>query len=134
MGKYIRGFFWLLTGWFFAYDLYLWGGLAVTPTVGRELSEQASLQSPLAATYLFLGQVAVDAAGLSSKAADYAGRKFPAQIADRESARQLIVSRFLAAQRAQGRLAYYGAPILLVLSLVLHARRQKPIRSFGAKD
>ena len=133
MGKTIRGLFWILTGWFFAYDIYLWGGLAITPTIGKQLREQASVNSPLAATYLFLGRHAVGAAGMSGRATDYAAREFREEVADTQSAPQLIVARFLAAQSASGRLAYYGAPILLVLSMLLHIRRQKPIRSFGTK-
>lgn len=133
MGKFVRAVFWLLAGLFLAYDLYLWGGLAITPTTGIQLRAQASVQSPIAATYLFLGRHLVVATGKSAQAVEFAGKRFPEQIADRESARQTILSRFLAAQSASGSLAYYGAPLLLVLSLVLHARRQKPIRSFGRK-
>jgi len=133
MEKAFRMVLWGLTGLFFAYDIYLWGGLAVTPTIGKQLREQASLQSPLAATYLFLGRHAVDAAGLSGRAADFAASKFPEQIADLESAPQLILARFLSAQSASGSLAYYGAPILLLLSMVLHVRRPRQIRSFGTK-
>lgn len=133
MGKYIRTLFWLLTGLFFAYDLYLWGGLAITPTIGKQLREQASLQSPIAASYLFLGRHAVDAVGQSDEARDFAARRFPALVADGEVSRRMILTRFLAAQSATGSLAYYGAPLLLLLSMALHARRQKPIRSFGRK-
>jgi hypothetical protein len=133
MGKTVRGLFWILTGWFFAYDIYLWGGLAITPTIGQQLRERASVQSPIAATYLFVGRKAVDAAGLSDRAVRYAASEFPKEIADTQSPPQLIVARFLSAQSASGRLAYYGAPILLVLSMLLHVRRQKPIRSFGTK-
>jgi len=133
MGKFVRALFWLLTAVLFAYDLVLWGGLAVTPTIGPRLREQASLQTPIAATYLWLGRQSVMAAGKSSEAMAFAARRFPEQVADLESSRQSIVIRFLSAQSATGTLAYYGAPILLVLSLVLHARRPKQIRSFGRK-
>ena len=133
MGKFVRALFWMLTGLFFAYDLYLWGGLAVTPTVGKQLRAQASLQSPIAASYLFLGRHAVGALGRNAEASDFAARRFPALVADDQGNRQMILTRFLAAQSATGTLAYYGAPLLLVLSLLLHARRQKPIRSFGRK-
>ena len=133
MEKFARSMFWFLTAGLFAYDLYLWGGLAVTPRIGNELRDQASVQSPLAATYLFLGRVVVDAAGRSSQAMAYAAERFPEQVADREGSRQMILTRFLSAQKATGTLAYYGAPLLLLLSLFLHARRPKQIRSFGQK-
>ena len=134
MGKFARGFCWLLAFWCLAFNLYTWGGLAVTPTIGKHLRQQASMHSPLAATYLFAGGKAVDAAGQSRKAMDHAARRFPAQVADLESPRQTIVERFVSAQSASARLAYYGAPWFLVLSLVLHARRPKRIRSFGVRD
>ncbi|MEO7251141.1 MAG: hypothetical protein ABIW30_00860, partial [Arenimonas sp.] len=97
------------------------------------LIDRASVQSPLAATYLFLGRAAVNAAGRSAPAMAFAAERFPEQVADSESSRQLILTRFLAAQKAGGTLAYYGAPLLLLLSLFLHARRPKQIRSFGQK-
>ncbi len=133
MAKIVRTVFWLLTALFFAYDFALWGGLAITPTVGKELRAQASLQSPIAASYLFAGRNLVSLAGWQDGAVAFAAKRFPEQIADRESLPQSILSRFLAAQSASGTLAYYGAPILLVLSMVLHARRQKQVRSFGRR-
>ena len=133
MGRWVRAACWILAFWFLAYNLYTWGGLAVTPTIGKQLRERSSLQSPIAASYLFLGRHAVSSAGLADRARLYAQRQFPEQVADTEGSRQLILTRFLAAQSAAGRLAYYGAPLLLVLSLVLHARRPRQIRSFGRR-
>jgi hypothetical protein len=133
MGKFIRAFFWLLMALAFGYDLYLWGGLALTPGVGPRLREQASLQTPIAATYLFIGRKSVTSTGNSAGAVDYAARQFPGLVKDLDSSRQSIVDRFLSAQSARGTAAYYGAPILLVLSLVLHLLRQKQVRSFGNK-
>ncbi|MCX7042074.1 MAG: hypothetical protein NT117_05210 [Gammaproteobacteria bacterium] len=134
MGKFVRATCWILAGWFLAYNLYVWGGLAVTPLAGKQLREQATLQSPIAASYLFLGRHAVSAAGLADRARDRAGKLFADEIADTDSLPQLILNRFLAAQSPSARLAYYGAPLFLVLSLVLHARRPKQIRSFGRRD
>lgn len=134
MGRLIRAMCWILTGWFLAYNMYVWGGLAVTPAIGKQLREQATVQSPIAASYLFLGRHAVSAAGLSDRAMARSGKLFAEAIADTESVPQLILDRFLAAQSPSARLAYYGAPLLLVLSLVLHARRPKQIRSFGRRD
>ena len=45
--------------------------------------------------------------------------------------RTLAVRRFVSAQGAWASLCYYLAPVLLVLSFVLHALRQKQVRSFG---
>ena len=134
MGRFVRAMCWMLAGWFLAYTLYVWGGLAVTPSIGKQLRDQATLQSPIAASYLFLGRHAVSAAGLSDRARIRSGKLFAEQIADTESLPQRILNRFLAAQSPSARLAYYGAPLLLVLSLVLHARRPKQVRSFGRRD
>ena len=134
MGKFVRALCWILTGWFFAYNLYLWGGLAVTPTIGKQLREQSSLQSPIAASYLFLGRHAVMKSGQSDRARIHAGKLFEAEIADTQSIPQMVLTRFLAAQSPLARLSYYGAPLLLVLSLVLHVRRPRQIRSFGRRD
>jgi hypothetical protein len=132
-GKVVRAFFWLLTGWFFAYDLYLWGGLAVTPTIGKQLTEMALVRSPIAATYLYLGRTAVNAVGQADRAREFAAKRFPEEIADDKSSPLTILNRFLSAQSAAGTMMYYGAPLLLLLSVVLHVRRQKPIRSFGGQ-
>lgn len=134
MGKWFRAACWILAAWFLASSLYTWGGLAVTPTIGKQLREQSSLQSPLAASYLFVGRHAVSSAGLADRARLHAQARFPEQVADTESPPQLVLTRFLAAQSAAGRLAYYGAPLLLVLSLVLHVRRPRQVRSFGRRD
>ena len=133
MGKMIRALVFLLAGLFLAYDLYVWGGLAVTPVIGPKLREQASVQSPIAASYLFLGRHAVNAAGRARPAMEFAAKRFPEQVVDTEVSRETILSHFLGAQSAAAGLAYYGAPLLLVLSLLLHLRRPKPIRSFGRK-
>lgn len=133
MAKWTRALIWLITGLFFAYDLYLWGGLAITPTVGTQLRQMASVRSPIAASYLFLGRHTVNAAGREEQARVFAQKRFPTLIPGDDGSPLLIVERFLTAQSATGTLFYYGAPVLLLLSLVLHARRQKPIRSFGRK-
>lgn len=134
MGKWVRGAVWLVTAWMLFQNLYLWGGLAITPGIGKQLREQASVQSPLVATYAFLGRHLLAATGLEDRAVAHAAERFPRQVADTESPPQTLVPRFLAAQSAGEALDHYGAPLLLVLSLVLHARRQKPIRSFGVRD
>ena len=133
MGKYIRALFWMLAVLAFGYDLYLWGGLALTPGVGPRLREQASLQTPIAATYLLIGRKSVTTVGKTTDAVDFAARQFPELVKDLESSRQSIVDRFLAAQSPLGTSAYYGAPFFLVLSLVLHLTRQKQVRSLGTK-
>lgn len=133
MGKVVRPILWLLAAVALAYDIFLWGGLSMTPVIGPRLREQASMETPIAALYLGMGRQSVIAAGKVPEAVAFAERQFPGDVLDTDSARQSIVPRFLAAQSTVSRLAYYGAPVLLVLSLVLHLLRQKPIRSLGRK-
>jgi hypothetical protein len=134
MGPWIRAIAWLATLWMFARSLLLWGGLALTPGIGKPLREQASIHSPLVATYLAIGRLALPAVGLDDRARRHVAASFGPQIADTDSPPQTLVPRFMAAQSASQRLNHYGAPLMLVLSLVLHARRQRRIRSFGGRD
>ena len=133
MGSKIRTVSWLLALVFLGFDLYLWGGLAITPVVGKALREEASLRSPLAATYLFAGRKTVNALGREDASVAFAARQIRAGVLSDPGPQEVVVQRVLAAQSATGTLCYYGAPILLLLSLALHVRRQKPIRSFGAR-
>lgn len=132
MGAKIRLVFWLLTAICFGYNFYLWGGLEATPQVGKQLMRDAPFSSPLAATYMFLGRKINGTIGRVDEAREFAARRFPELVANPELVQNLAVPRFLAAQSLAGRLAYYGAPLLLLLSFVLHVRRQKPIRSLGS--
>jgi hypothetical protein len=134
MGSKLRGFIWVVAFWLLTVDLYTWGGLALTPSIGKQLREQASAQSPIAATYLFLGRHAVHAAGLDDRARTRVAQRYPQEVAEIDGPHETVLLRFLSAQSGTDRLAYYGAPLLLVLSLVLHVRRQKPIRSFGTRN
>lgn len=133
MGSKIRTVFWIVTFLFTGFDLYQWGGLAVTPVIGKQLREQATVRSPIAATYLYLGRKSVDLAGRADPAMAFAARHIRAGVLDDPGPPEAIVQRILAAQSATSALCYYGAPLLLVLSLALHAARQKPIRSLGAR-
>ena len=133
MAAKVRTFFWFLTAICFAYDLYLWGGLKATPEVGRYLMKEAPTQSPLAATYMFVGEKIIAFIGISAASREFAARKFPVLVAHPESLQYLAVVQFRRAQDLWGSFCYTFAPALLVLSLVLHWMRLKPIRSFGAR-
>jgi hypothetical protein len=132
MGPKIRLFFWLLTAIFFGYDFYLWGGLEGTPVIGKELMKEAPFQSPMAATYMFLGKKINGSLGTQDASREYARRHFPELVAHPEKVENLAVYRFLDAQSFGESMMYYGAPLLLVLSFVLHMMRQKQVRSLGS--
>ena len=133
-GAKLRAICWLLTGLFFAYDLFAWGGLALVPKLGDQLRHDAGLHSPLAATYLAAGRFIVLKAGQGEKARQFAESQFPGMPTHGETDRRHALGEVLTAQKSFGTLAYYGAALLGLLSLALHATRQKPIRSFGRRD
>jgi hypothetical protein len=134
MSVKIRAFLWFLTAICFAYDFYLWGGLRNTPLIGAQLMEEAPFDSPLASSYLFIGNRVVATFGHREEAREFAARRFPELVANPAEVEHLAVRRFLAAQSFWGTLCYYLGPVLLALSLVLHVMRQKRIRSLGAPD
>lgn len=131
MGLGIRLVFWLLTAISFGYNFHLWGGLDATPVIGKQLLKEAPFESPLAATYMYLGRKIGGTLGTRDAAVAFAARKFPEFTSQPELVQTLAVRRFVSAQGAWASLCYYLAPILLVLSFVLHAMRQKQVRSLG---
>jgi len=134
MHKYLRPAMWLLTAWLFWHDFYLWGGLNDLKGVGRALVAAAKFETPLASGYMFVGSQLNGLLGRSEKAQAKAALRIPQCVAHPERLEYMAVDQVLDAQGAFDRLAYRGAPLLLVLSLVAHWLRQKRIRSFGMRD
>ena len=134
MGKLYTRFLpacWVLAVLLLAQNLFLWGGVAVTPQVGDRIMDQASLQSPVAWTYLVFGKLSVNPIGLSDSARNYAAGRFSAVYPDVALDEHTALDRLLAAQGALFRTAYWLGPIFLVLAIVLQTIKPKPIRSFG---
>lgn len=129
-GAKIRTLCWLLAGALLIYDFAVWGGLAVMPKLGDKLRQDASLHSPLAATYLGVGGFIVEKSGQADAARAFAAGHFRNLPAPEETDRRHALADVLAAQKSLGNFAYYGAPLLGLLSLVLHIIRPKAIRSF----
>src|SRR4029078_8449177 len=98
---------------------FLWGGVAVTPKIGAWITNQASIQSPIAWTYLAAGRQAVDVLDIEHAASDYADKHFsalyPAVVLDQHTA----LDQLLNSQDSLLRTVYLGAPILLLLSIIL---------------
>jgi hypothetical protein len=124
-------FCWLMAVLLIAQNLYLWGGVAVTPKVGDRIMDQALLESPIAATYLVIGEKTVTPLGIEASARDYAASHFSEVYPDVALDEHTALNRLLVAQSALLRTAYWAAPIFLLLSIVLQAIKPKPIRSFG---
>jgi hypothetical protein len=134
MGKLYSRFLpacWLLAVVLMLQNLYLWGGVAVTPQIGDRIMNQASLQSPVAWTYLVFGKLTVHPLGLDSAAQEYAAKNFSAVYPEVALDEHTALDRLLAAQSALLRTAYWAGPIFLLLSIVLQLAKPKPIRSFG---
>lgn len=129
MYKRITAFSWLLTVLFLGYNLFYWGGLAVTPGLGDALSFKAPRENILIGLYLSAGRQTVVLGGMPDSARRFAagrlGDQLPGLVA------QPSIEGALLAQDWIGRAAFYGAPLLLVLSIVLSYFRPKPIRSLG---
>jgi hypothetical protein len=134
MGKLYTRFLpacWVLGLLFMAQNLFLWGGVAVTPQIGDRIMDQASLQSPVAWTYLVFGKLSVNPIGLSDSARNYAAGRFSAVYPDVALDEHTALERLLDAQNALVRTSYWAAPIFLLFAIVLQLVKPKPIRSFG---
>src|SRR5436190_20776703 len=91
-------FCWVFGLLLLAHNLFLWGGVAVTPKVGDRIMNQASLQSPVAWTYLALGKQTVNPFGLDKAAVDYAAGHFSAVYPDVATDEHTALDRLLTAQ------------------------------------
>lgn len=114
-------------------NLYLWGGLAVTPRIGNRLVAQATLQDPLATTYLQLGRFAVESTGFEEGARQHAAERFSNIYRDLKFDDYTMLRRVLAAQSGLEALRYHATPWLLLLSLALHLFASPWIKSFIRK-
>lgn len=124
---------WVIAVLLMAQNLFLWGGVAVTPQVGDRIMDQASLQSPVAWTYLVFGKQTVKPLGLDDSARDYAAKHFSSVYPDVALDEHTALDRLLAAQGAFLRLAYWAGPIFLGLAIVLQVIKPKQIRQFGTR-
>lgn len=124
-------FCWAVAVLLMLHNLFLWGGVAMTPQVGDRILNQSSLQSPLAWSYLMFGKQTVNPLGLEQSARDYAAGHFSAVYPEVALDEHTALDRVLAAQGAFLRSAYWGGPIFLLLAIVLQVVKPKPIRSFG---
>jgi hypothetical protein len=128
--KYVRIFFWLMCAVCFFSNFYVWGGIKDTPHVGDELMRSAPKESFLAATYMVVGSKVNGTLGQTRSAVDSVARKFP-DLVNTVDFKTLTVDKFKDAQDPWGRFCYTGAPLLVLLSLVLHWTRQKQVASLG---
>ena len=133
MGVWIRILVMLVTLSCFGFDFFLWGGLKSSPEVGKYLMKDVSMSSPLAATYLVVGERINATAGKTQEAKAFAAKQFPDEFAHPETLLYLAISRFKDAQGPLASFCYWFGPLGVVLSLVLHWTRQKKIKAFGSR-
>ena len=116
----------------FAHSFYFWGGIGLTPNVGARVLMQATKQMDLMLVGFYthtgkamMGIVAPDAA--QTYAANQVGHVYPSLDGD----------KFMAAQKVQmamnqmQSMSHTGAPIMLLVFLVLYWLRPKPLKSMG---
>ena len=120
---------WLLTVILLSYNLCLWGGVAITPRLGDAVSFQAPRENILLGLYLSAGRQTVVLGGFPGAARRFAANQFGERFPDLVTSGG--IGEVLLAQPWYARGAFYGLPILLVLSIFLQWLRPKQIRSLG---
>lgn len=124
-------FSWTLTLLMAAQNLYLWGGVAETPTIGKAARDFAVPNHYLAWTYLVLGDGMVNLIGSTSQAQSYAeaslGKSYYALTDDPDTGMDQLIST----QSILQAFFYYLAPVLLLISMVLQVRREKAVKIAG---
>ncbi|MEO7149288.1 MAG: hypothetical protein ABIY40_05060 [Rhodanobacteraceae bacterium] len=114
-----------------ALDALTFGALAREPVIGPAVAASARAEAPLAHTYIVLGMPLVDAlAALQSIGRNCAetafGGAYPAIAETPAAAIDLLFSASRGAPRALFMLFYWGAPSLLVLTIVAWLFRTRP--------
>ena len=124
-------FSWGLTLLVASQNMYLWGGVAHTPTIGKAAKDFAVPNHYLALTYLVLGDGMVSMIGRSTQAQAYAqaslGQAYDALTSEPETG----VDKLISSQSILQSLFYYLVPILLMVSMVLQVTRQIAVKSAG---
>jgi len=128
------GSFFLL---FLLIDALAFGALARQPAVGAMIASAAETQAPITQTYIALGTPLVSRAPvlqiIGESMADAAfGDSYPAIEARPDAAIDLLFSESRGPLSALFMLSYWGAPLLLVLTLaawVFRSRRAHLIKS-----
>lgn len=116
----------------FGYDLILWGSVRSIPDVGPGIAESARREAPLATAYITLGEPIDNAVPFlkdygSERLTSAFGEGFERIRTDPTVAMDLIFDTTWNAAHRWIKTLYWAAPILLLLALVLWARRPRPV-------
>lgn len=118
------------------YNVVVWGALPQLPEVGLAIVDSAHREAPLATAYIELGR-GIDGAVAALQA--FGERRLSAGLGDGFArihddptvAMDLILNTTWNFQHRWIKTAYWGAPLLLLLTIVLWLRRPRQVRSFG---
>jgi hypothetical protein len=119
----------------FLYDIVVWGGVPTLPGVGAFIADSAHREAPLATTYIAIGSP-LDAAMPSL--GDYANLRLTEGLnegfdrikADPTVAMDLIFGTTWNRTHRMIKAMYWGAPIMLLVSVILWVRRPKAVHAF----
>lgn len=105
----------------------VWGGLGRAPQVGPVVLEAADRDLGLASVHVLVGQWLVRSAGLDESAIEAGTGRFAAIIPDILANPDVALETATTQMPWSVRLGYYGAPIMLLLALLLWWRRPRSV-------
>jgi hypothetical protein len=120
----------------FLYDVVVWGSVDLLGAPGSGIADSAAREAPLAATYIAIGR-AIDGAVPSlgefgrDRITEAFGDGFERIRADPTVAMDLIFGTTWNTAHSALKLAYWAAPLLLLITIVLFARRTKAVKTIG---
>ena len=115
------------------YDLFAWGGLSRTPALGHAVTEATTRELALASVYVPAGKALLAVPGLESVAVYHAEREFGGvqrRVLDNPAAAMETLVRDMP---MLVRIAYYGAPVLLLAFVLALWRRPRQVKQFGRR-
>lgn len=115
------------------YNLFVWGGLARMPSLGKLMSETTERELALAGVYLPLGARLVDVTGLRAAAVGHAAARFASIESKLIERPEVAMETIVAGMPFAVKLPYYGAPLLLPVFVVLWWRRPRGVHMIGAR-
>jgi hypothetical protein len=120
----------------FLYDIIVWGGVSSLPIVGPGIADSAHREAPIATAYIAIGtplDAAVPSLGdfANARLTEGLGEGFERIRDDPTVAMDLIFDSTWNSTHRWIKAMYWGAPITLLLTVVLWFRRPKAIHSFG---
>jgi hypothetical protein len=134
MYKWVHRFAWAALLAMLCHNFFFWGGLALTPGIGLRLDLQ-SQRSPSDVGVAFYAQSGRD---MMSYIAPGAAREYARSAIGPERLLEIAASPTTVPQQLRDAmpwlpaLTYYGAPVMLLVALILYWLRPKTIKVFGS--